>query len=146
MSFTSITHHIADQLAQQPSTSYANAQPPKYDRRRSSITSDSGASMIGSLPLDHRAQALLVSPVRGQLEPHEADHKPGWRFIQCTDTPNELKVCSVLSCSASRRSHQYFSKGSTPSQHRTFVQPIAERRACSSGGLDLRALEPSHGN
>ncbi|KAI0655146.1 hypothetical protein C8Q70DRAFT_924378 [Cubamyces menziesii] len=32
------------------------------------------------------------SPVRGQLEIPEAGNKTGWRYIQCTDTPNELRV------------------------------------------------------
>ncbi|KAI0322646.1 hypothetical protein OF83DRAFT_1080077 [Amylostereum chailletii] len=32
------------------------------------------------------------SPVRGQLEPYHTDSRPGWRYLQCTDTPNELKV------------------------------------------------------
>ncbi|KZV77079.1 hypothetical protein PENSPDRAFT_645820 [Peniophora sp. CONT] len=31
-------------------------------------------------------------PVRGQLEPYTPDSRPGWRYLQCTDTPNELKV------------------------------------------------------
>ncbi|KAI6047668.1 hypothetical protein EDC04DRAFT_10981 [Pisolithus marmoratus] len=36
---------------------------------------------------------LQASPVRGQLEPHdEVTKESGWRFLQCTDTPNELKV------------------------------------------------------
>ena len=40
-------------------------------------------------PLDY----LQVSPVRGQLEPSDETTKySGWRFLQCTDTPNELKV------------------------------------------------------
>ncbi|KAI0825065.1 hypothetical protein BC628DRAFT_284419 [Trametes gibbosa] len=32
------------------------------------------------------------SPVRGQLEVPDGSAKVGWRFIQCTDTPNELRV------------------------------------------------------
>ncbi|TFY72861.1 hypothetical protein EVG20_g142 [Dentipellis fragilis] len=32
------------------------------------------------------------SPVRGQLEPYDGDARTGWRYLQCTDTPNELKV------------------------------------------------------
>ncbi|EMD42063.1 hypothetical protein CERSUDRAFT_120900 [Gelatoporia subvermispora B] len=32
------------------------------------------------------------SPVRGQLESAEGFSKTGWRFLQCTDTPNELRV------------------------------------------------------
>lgn len=33
-----------------------------------------------------------VSPVRGQLEPYDGETRTGWRYLQCTDTPNELKV------------------------------------------------------
>ncbi|KAI0348594.1 hypothetical protein BDW22DRAFT_108235 [Trametopsis cervina] len=32
------------------------------------------------------------SPVRGQLEPCDSTPKSGWRYLQCTDTPNELRV------------------------------------------------------
>ncbi|KAH9858130.1 hypothetical protein C2E23DRAFT_718857 [Lenzites betulinus] len=32
------------------------------------------------------------SPVRGQLEVPDGSARAGWRFIQCTDTPNELRV------------------------------------------------------
>ncbi|OSD03134.1 hypothetical protein PYCCODRAFT_1434553 [Trametes coccinea BRFM310] len=32
------------------------------------------------------------SPVRGQLEVPDGGSKNGWRYIQCTDTPNELRV------------------------------------------------------
>ncbi|KDQ63595.1 hypothetical protein JAAARDRAFT_29617 [Jaapia argillacea MUCL 33604] len=35
---------------------------------------------------------LQISPVRGQLEPLEPGARTGWRYLQCTDTPNELKV------------------------------------------------------
>ncbi|KAF9651883.1 hypothetical protein BDM02DRAFT_3109992 [Thelephora ganbajun] len=37
-------------------------------------------------------QYFQSSPVRGQLEPPDATTRPGWRYLQCTDTPNELKV------------------------------------------------------
>lgn len=37
-------------------------------------------------------QYFQPSPVRGQLEPPDATTRPGWRYLQCTDTPNELKV------------------------------------------------------
>ncbi|KAI0275104.1 hypothetical protein BC834DRAFT_927771 [Gloeopeniophorella convolvens] len=44
----------------------------------------------------HRHQATLAyyqpSPVRGQLEPYDPESRTGWRYLQCTDTPNELKV------------------------------------------------------
>lgn len=33
-----------------------------------------------------------TSPVRGQLESYESQSRQGWRYLQCTDTPNELKV------------------------------------------------------
>lgn len=36
-------------------------------------------------------QYFQPSPVRGQLEPPDANTRPGWRYLQCTDTPNELK-------------------------------------------------------
>lgn len=34
------------------------------------------------------------SPVRGQLEPYDPRVNKGWpgRFLQCTETPNQLKV------------------------------------------------------
>ncbi|KAM6498078.1 hypothetical protein JOM56_006026 [Amanita muscaria] len=35
---------------------------------------------------------LRPSPVRGQLEPPDPSTLQGWRYIQTTDTPNELKV------------------------------------------------------
>jgi len=43
---------------------------------------------------DHAALAYFqTSPVRGQLEPHDPQQtRAGWRYLQCTDTPNELKV------------------------------------------------------
>ncbi|KAG1864248.1 hypothetical protein DFJ58DRAFT_715048 [Suillus subalutaceus] len=50
---------------------------------------DSTASTATLPPLDY----LHASPIRGQLEPSdEVTKKTGWRFLQCTDTPNELKV------------------------------------------------------
>lgn len=50
---------------------------------------DSTASTATLPPLEY----LHASPIRGQLEPSdEATKKTGWRFLQCTDTPNELKV------------------------------------------------------
>jgi len=33
-----------------------------------------------------------VSPVRGQLEPYDTRTPKGCRYIQTTDTPDELKV------------------------------------------------------
>ncbi|KAF9040579.1 hypothetical protein BJ165DRAFT_1406648 [Panaeolus papilionaceus] len=35
---------------------------------------------------------LRVSPIRGQLETYDPRTPKGWRYIQTTDTPNELKV------------------------------------------------------
>ncbi|KAG6890434.1 hypothetical protein C0995_008788 [Termitomyces sp. Mi166 len=35
---------------------------------------------------------LRRSSVRGQLEPHDSRTAKGWRYIQTTDTPNQLKV------------------------------------------------------
>ncbi|KAG6849511.1 hypothetical protein H0H93_007865 [Arthromyces matolae] len=36
--------------------------------------------------------ALQRSPVRGQLEPHDSRTATGWRYIQTTETPNQLKI------------------------------------------------------
>ena len=41
-------------------------------------------------------QYFQPSPVRGQLEPPDANTQPGWRYLQCTDTPNELKGKQIL--------------------------------------------------
>jgi len=41
-------------------------------------------------------QYFQPSPVRGQLEPPDATTRPGWRWLQCTDTPNELKGKQIL--------------------------------------------------
>ena len=41
-------------------------------------------------------QYFQPSPVRGQLEPPDATTRPGWRYLQCTDTPNELKGTKSL--------------------------------------------------
>ena len=40
------------------------------------------------------------SPVRGQLEPYDLRTSKGSRYIQITDTPDELKVIEqIFSCS-----------------------------------------------
>jgi hypothetical protein len=49
-------------------------------------------SQIMATPL----QYFQPSPVRGQLEPPDATTRPGWRYLQCTDTPNELKGKQIL--------------------------------------------------
>lgn len=41
-------------------------------------------------------QYFQPSPVRGQLESPDASSRPGWRYLQCTDTPNELKGKQIL--------------------------------------------------
>ena len=52
---------------------------------------------MSSAPQDHASLAYFqTSPVRGQLEPYEPKSKAGWRYLQCTDTPNELKVRYLL--------------------------------------------------
>ena len=45
-------------------------------------------------------QYFQPSPVRGQLEPPDAATRPGWRYLQCTDTPNELKGERILTASS----------------------------------------------
>ncbi|KAH7916404.1 hypothetical protein BJ138DRAFT_1121785 [Hygrophoropsis aurantiaca] len=49
---------------------------------------DSTTTSTSLVPLDY----LQASPIRGQLEPHNETSRTGWRFLQCTDTPNQLKV------------------------------------------------------
>lgn len=41
-------------------------------------------------------QYFQQSPVRGQLEPPDSTTRPGWRYLQCTETPNELKGMKFL--------------------------------------------------
>ncbi|EGN95895.1 hypothetical protein SERLA73DRAFT_162583, partial [Serpula lacrymans var. lacrymans S7.3] len=60
--------------------SHLSIPSPKMLRDSSSATS--------LQPLDY----LQTSPVRGQLEAYSDTTRTGWRFLQCTDTPNELKV------------------------------------------------------
>ncbi|KAI0651921.1 hypothetical protein C8Q79DRAFT_897991 [Trametes meyenii] len=43
-------------------------------------------------PPNPRPNYYMSSPVRGQLEVPEGQATTGWRYIQCTDTPNELRV------------------------------------------------------
>ncbi|KAI0756924.1 hypothetical protein C8Q80DRAFT_1092635 [Daedaleopsis nitida] len=45
--------------------------------------------MASTRPANPRLNYYQQSPVRGQLENPDGS---GWRFIQCTDTPNELRV------------------------------------------------------
>lgn len=48
---------------------------------------------MSSAPHEQASLAYFqTSPVRGQLEPYEPQSRAGWRYLQCTDTPNELKV------------------------------------------------------
>ncbi|TFK57127.1 hypothetical protein OE88DRAFT_1640884 [Heliocybe sulcata] len=61
---------------------------------------------------------LQTSPVRGQLEPHETATRSGWRYLQCTDTPNELKVLlpprtALLYANLIRREETELAKGKT---------------------------------
>lgn len=46
------------------------------------------SSTPDSPPLD----TFCSSPVRGQLEAYDPKTPKGWRYIQTTDTPNQLKV------------------------------------------------------
>lgn len=63
-----------------------NQVPPPSDRL---MRQDSSSRSAAFPPLDY----LQPSPVRGQLEPQdELTRESGCRFLQCTDTPNELKV------------------------------------------------------
>ena len=57
-------------------------------------SSDGQLSIIGNDSIDSRPPLdyLHPSPVRGQLENYKEKTRAGWRFLQCTDTPDELKV------------------------------------------------------
>ncbi|KAF7985345.1 hypothetical protein HWV62_6557 [Athelia sp. TMB] len=57
-------------------------------------SSDGQLSVIGNDSTDSRPPLdyLHPSPVRGQLENYKEKTRVGWRFLQCTDTPDELKV------------------------------------------------------
>lgn len=46
-------------------------------------------------PVTETLNYFQQSPVRGQLEPTDGGSKSGWRYLQCTDTPNELRVLSL---------------------------------------------------
>ncbi|EPQ60676.1 hypothetical protein GLOTRDRAFT_68519 [Gloeophyllum trabeum ATCC 11539] len=61
---------------------------------------------------------LQTSPVRGQLEPLEGNTRTGWRYLQCTDTPNELKVLlpprtALLYANLIRREQAELAKGTS---------------------------------
>ncbi|KAF8898787.1 hypothetical protein BD779DRAFT_1666569 [Infundibulicybe gibba] len=45
-----------------------------------------------SAPDDVSLEYLRPSPVRGQLEPHDPKTAKGWRYLQTTDTIDQLKV------------------------------------------------------
>ncbi|KAI8990502.1 hypothetical protein BD414DRAFT_413539 [Trametes punicea] len=49
-------------------------------------------SASAARPSNPRLNYYQPSPVRGQLEVPDGTSKTGWRYIQCTDTPNELRV------------------------------------------------------
>ena len=81
------------------------------------------SSVISFPPLDY----LQASPVRGQLDPYdETSTKPGWRFLQCTDTPNELKVSPLLACPTSIPP---FLQGATSSTHSPVLRHSLKGRA-----------------
>ncbi|RPD55803.1 hypothetical protein L226DRAFT_565053 [Lentinus tigrinus ALCF2SS1-7] len=48
--------------------------------------------MASSRPANPRLNYYQQSPVRGQLENPDGTTRSGWRYVQCTDTPNELRV------------------------------------------------------
>ncbi|KZT30536.1 hypothetical protein NEOLEDRAFT_1126105 [Neolentinus lepideus HHB14362 ss-1] len=61
---------------------------------------------------------LQTNPVRGQLESYESTTRSGWRYLQCTDTPNELKVLlpprtALLYANLIRREQAELAKGRT---------------------------------
>jgi hypothetical protein len=67
-----------------------------------------------SPPLD----PFCSSPVRGQLEAYDPRTPKGWRYIQTTDTPNQLKV--GLQLAIAKQTLTSFS-GSLASRNRIYV-------------------------
>ena len=61
------------------------------------------------------ASAMLdihrVSPVRGQLEPYDPRTPKGCRYIQCTETPSELKVVQTYCLLTLGESISYYISG-----------------------------------
>lgn len=79
-----VTPAVEPELADSHAHAFA-----QYERRRDSARSRP--------TMQHTLDYLRQSPVRGQLEPPDANTLPGWRYIQTTDTPNEFKAFQFLS-------------------------------------------------
>jgi hypothetical protein len=62
-----------------------------------------------------------VSPVRGQLEPHDPRTPKGSRYIQCTETPNELKVRPVITRIGSSPHDKPMILGFTATRYSSYV-------------------------
>jgi len=68
-----------------------------------------------------------VSPVRGQLEPPDARTSKGWRYIQCTETPNELKV-RIIYIQCTNFPNKRSNLGLATAQYSSHVRAIIKAR------------------
>jgi hypothetical protein len=99
-----ITRRLLDPDADSPDTTTLSLDLPCGQARagtRSRLQRGADTVRVGlGKPLDETMttplQYFQPSPVRGQLEPPDASTRPGWRYLQCTDTPNELKGKQIL--------------------------------------------------
>ena len=105
-----ITRRLLDPDAGSPDTTTLSLDLPCGQARagtRSRLQRGADAVRVGlGKPFDETMttplQYFQPSPVRGQLEPPDASTRPGWRYLQCTDTPNELKGKQILMVSSPR--------------------------------------------
>ena len=79
------------------------------------------------------------SPVRGQLEPTDGVSRSGWRYLQCTDTPNELRVREFPLRFATRSSESKF-EGTFAAADGADIQLSAQGRAPGAGQGQGRRL------
>src|SRR6266702_4685332 len=86
---------------------------------------------------DHAALAYFqTSPVRGQLEPYESQSRQGWRYLQCTDTPNELKVRRALPARNENVALIFCSRSCCPQRQRTCTTNFSSTKSRSWKGAD----------
>lgn len=56
--------------------------------------------MATTVPVNQRSNMSYNESrsIRGQLDPPEASPRTGWRYVQCTDRQNELRVRRLFLC------------------------------------------------
>jgi hypothetical protein len=78
-----------------------------------------------------------TSPVRGQLEPYESQSRQGWRYLQCTDTPNELKVRRVLPARNENIPLIFYARSCCPQRPRICTANFSSTKNRSWKGVDV---------